>query len=154
MPQLDRPAIPSVTFDIRDDGARCASMEAGFKNTEAIHRTIARAHAAGGGRVVIPAGDWLTGPIHLKSNIELHLEQGAVLRFSEDKQDYLPVVIQRHEGVEAYNYSPLIYAYELENVALTGKGTPRCAGSALVDLVPPIRSPTPRYCKQTTAFPP
>ncbi len=120
MAELTRPQFPDQVFDIRDFGARA---ESNFKNTDAIHRAIEAAHAAGGGKVLIPKGEWLTGPIHLKSNINLHIAEGAVVLFSEDLEDYLPVVIQRHEGVEAYNYSPMIYAFEVENVAVTGKGT-------------------------------
>src|SRR5699024_10919253 len=65
----------------------------------------------------------LSGPIHLMSNINLQVAGGAAVYFSEDKEDYLPVVRQRFEGVEAYNYSPMIYAFKLKNVAVTGKGT-------------------------------
>ncbi|MEX0609197.1 MAG: glycoside hydrolase family 28 protein [Balneolaceae bacterium] len=121
MPVLERQTFPDNTFDIRDFGAQEIDGN-NFKNTEAIHRAIDAAHEAGGGKVVIPEGDWLTGPIHLKSHINLHLNDGATVYFSEDKEDYLPVVQQRHEGVEAYNYSPMIYAYEVKNVAITGKG--------------------------------
>lgn len=120
---IERPTFPDRTFDIREYGARPMKGESAFKNTDAIHRTIDAAWEAGGGTVLIPAGDWLTGPIHLQSHINLHVSDGAVVHFSTDKTDYLPVVIQRHEGVEAYNYSPMIYAYELENVAITGGGT-------------------------------
>lgn len=122
MPQLKRPEFPAQTFNIRDYGA--TEMHGGEKNksTTAIERAIEAAHKAGGGKVVIPKGEWLTGPIHLMSNINLHLEEGAIVYFSEDKADYLPVVRVRYEGVEAYNYSPLIYAYKLKNVAITGKG--------------------------------
>jgi hypothetical protein len=122
MAALERPSFPDVTFDIREYGARQSEGDRPFKNTEAIHRAIEAAHRAGGGRVLIPAGQWLTGPIHLMSHINLHIAQGGVLRFSTDRADYLPLVRQRHEGVEAYNYSPMIYAYRLENVAVTGKG--------------------------------
>lgn len=120
---IERPTFPDTTFDITEYGAQPMEGESPFKNTDAIHRAINAAHEAGGGTVRIPAGDWLTGPIHLKSNINLHLAEGAVVHFSTDKADYLPVVRQRHEGVEAYNYSPMIYAYKLENVAITGSGT-------------------------------
>lgn len=120
---IERPTFPDTTFDIRDYGAQPMGGENPFKNTDAIHRAIEAAHRAGGGTVLIPAGEWLTGPIHLKSNINLHIAEGAVVHFSTDKSDYLPVVRQRHEGVEAYNYSPMIYAFELDNVAITGKGT-------------------------------
>ncbi len=122
MAELKRPVFHDNTFNIRDFGAVEMSTDGSVKNTDAIHRAIETAHAAGGGTVLIPAGSWLTGPIHLMSNINLHISEGAVVRFSENREDYLPVVIQRHEGVEAYNYSPLIYAYELRNVAVTGKG--------------------------------
>lgn len=118
MPQLERPEIPDRTFDIRDYGA-----SPGDDATDAIHRTIESAHAAGGGRVLIPAGTWHARPIHLMSNIDLHVAEGATVRFSTNREDYLPVVRQRHEGVEAFNYSPMIYANGLQNVALTGKGT-------------------------------
>ncbi len=122
MPQLQRPIFPDRSFDIRDFGAKTRSEDSEFMNTDVIHKAIETAAAAGGGRVVIPEGDWLTGPIHMMSNIDLHVSEGATLYFSENRDDYLPVVIQRHEGVEAMNYSPLIYAYKLKNIALTGKG--------------------------------
>jgi hypothetical protein len=122
MPQLARPVFAERVASIVEHGARPLGEAPGFKNTAAIHRAIAALAAAGGGRVLVPAGEWLTGPVHLSSNVELHLAEGAVLVFSEERDDYLPVVLQRHEGVEAYNYSPLIYAFGLENVAVTGKG--------------------------------
>ena len=53
-------------------------------NTEAIAKAIAACNKAGGGRVVIPEGEWLTGPVHFKSNVNLHLEENAILRFTED----------------------------------------------------------------------
>jgi hypothetical protein len=119
-PCFKRPQFPDKTYDIRDFGAK--EMPTG-KSTEAIHQAIEAAFQNGGGKVLIPKGKWLTGPIHLKSNINLHLADGASIFFSENKEDYLPVVHQRYEGVEAYNYSPLIYAYKVTNVAITGKGT-------------------------------
>lgn len=122
MPSLDRPTFPDRTFDITAFGAKTKGEDSSEKCTEAIHRAINAASEAGGGQVLIPEGNWLTGPIHLKSNINLHLAEGATVFFSEDKEDYLPVVRHRFEGVEAYNYSPLIYAYQVKNVAITGKG--------------------------------
>lgn len=77
----------------------------------------------GGGTVIIPEGEWRSGPVHLKSNVNLHLERGAVIVFSEKYEDYLPVVFTRWEGTECYNYSPLIYAKDCENIAVTGEGT-------------------------------
>ncbi len=90
----------------------------------AIMEAIQDANKDGGGRVVLPEGTWYSeGPVHLKSNVNLHVSEGAVLRFSEDARHYLPQVLTRWEGTEAFNFSPLIYAYQATNVALTGKGT-------------------------------
>jgi len=125
MPQLRRPSFPDATFDIRDYGAvQCKwDDDEKHKSTEAIHRAIIACHEGGGGKVLIPKGDWLTGAIDLKSNVNLHIAEGAVVHFSNDLADYLPVVHVRCEGVEAYNYSPLIYAPHVENIAITGRGT-------------------------------
>ncbi len=91
--------------------------------TEAIAKAIKACSEAGGGRVVIPAGEFFTGPIHLVSHVNLHLDKDAVLKFSTDPKAYLPVVFTRFEGTELYNYSPLIYAIDQENIAVTGEGT-------------------------------
>ncbi|MEX2603153.1 MAG: glycoside hydrolase family 28 protein [Gracilimonas sp.] len=128
MPVLTRPNIPDQEFNITDYGAKSMSEDEEFKNTDVFHRTIEAAENAGGGRIIVPKGKWLTGPIHLKSNMNLHVSEGAEILFSEDKEDYLPVVRQRHEGVEAYNYSPMIYAYKVKNVAITGKGVLNAQG--------------------------
>ncbi len=87
-----------------------------------IRKAIDAAHKAGGGRVVLPPGDYETAPIHLKSRIELHISKGATLRFTRDTSKY-PTVLTRWEGVELMNYSPLIYALDCEDIAVTGKGT-------------------------------
>ncbi len=89
----------------------------------AIQAAVDACAQAGGGTVLIPAGEWPTGPIHLKSNIHLKLEEGATLRFSQRFADYLPVVFTRWEGMECYNYSPLIYARDCTDISITGKGT-------------------------------
>jgi polygalacturonase len=91
--------------------------------TEAIRRAINKCASAGGGRVLVPAGVFLTGAIHLKDNVNLHLASGATLRFSRDPQQYLPAVFTRWEGTECMNYSPFIYAYGQKNIAITGTGT-------------------------------
>ncbi|MGD8175813.1 glycoside hydrolase family 28 protein [Marinimicrobium sp. ARAG 43.8] len=125
MPQLQRPSFPDRTFNIRDYGAiemQGEDQEGAILITDAVHRAIDAAHSAGGGRVLIPSGKWLSGSIHLQSNINLHIAEGAEVLFSTDKDDFLPVVPQRHEGVEAYNYAPMIYASHVKNVAITGKG--------------------------------
>ncbi|TSD01472.1 MAG: glycoside hydrolase [Parcubacteria group bacterium Athens0714_25] len=90
--------------------------------TEAIRQAIDDCAKQGGGKVVIPTGKWKTGAIHLKSNINLYLEDNSQLIFSSNPQNYLPVVFSRFEGMELYNYSPFIYAKDCENVALGGKG--------------------------------
>jgi polygalacturonase len=92
------------------------------KCTAAIRTAIAAASAAGGGTVFFGAGQYLTGPIHLASNITLLVDAGAVLRFSAEFDDYLPMVRSRWEGTEVTNFSPLIYADHAENVAIQGRG--------------------------------
>jgi polygalacturonase len=76
----------------------------------------------GGGKVIVPKGSFLTGSIYLMSNVNLEVTENAVIRFSTDPKKYLPVVFTRWEGVECMNYSPLIYAYGEENIAITGQG--------------------------------
>lgn len=93
--------------------------------TRAIASAIAAAAKAGGGRVVVPSGVWLTGPVHLLSGVELHLAEGAVLEFTDNPADYLPAVHTSWEGIECYNYSPLVYAYQQHDIAITGTGTLR-----------------------------
>lgn len=110
---------PQRDFRIVEYGAVKGGI---VSNTRAIADAIEACHKAGGGRVVIPEGEWLTGPIHLKSNTNLHLMENAVLRFTDDPADYLPAVMISWEGMECYNYSPLVYAFRCENVAVTGKG--------------------------------
>lgn len=92
------------------------------KNSQAIAKAIDKANEMGGGIVVIPKGEWITGKIHFKSNVNLHLEKGAVLLFSDDPSDYLPAVHTTWEGLECYNYSPLVYAYNCKKIAITGEG--------------------------------
>jgi polygalacturonase len=114
------PSFPRRTFDITRFGA---VGDGTTECTEAFRRAIAVCHRAGGGRVVVPAGAFLTGAIHLRSNVNLHVSDGATIRFSPDPASYLPVVATRWEGTECYNYSPLIYAHGQRNVAVTGTGT-------------------------------
>lgn len=106
-------------LSISDFGAVQGDKE---KTSTAIAAAVDKAHELGGGIVIIPEGEWLTKQIHLKSNVNLHLNKGAVLLFSEDPTDYLPPVPTTWEGMECYNYSPLIYAYECKNIAISGEG--------------------------------
>nr|WP_319401222.1 glycoside hydrolase family 28 protein [uncultured Carboxylicivirga sp.] len=119
MPAITYPDFSRVEqFVITDFGAVEGDKET---TSEAIGAAIDKA-SINGGRVVIPPGEWLTKAVHLKSNVDLHLEKGAILLFSEKPEDYLPAVHTSWEGMECYNYSPLVYAYESENVGISGEG--------------------------------
>jgi len=118
--RITAPEFPARDFVITNYGAVADGQT---DCTAAIARAIDVCAMAGGGRVVIPAGEFLTGPIHLKSNVDLHLDQGSTLKFSTDPNAYLPAVFSRFESVECYNYSPFIYAFGQKNVAVTGEGT-------------------------------
>ena len=111
--------IGPAFFDVRSYGA---VADGKTKATEAVKKAIAAAAAAGGGTIVFSGGTYLTGPIHLKSNITLLVDVGTVLKFSSDFDDYLPMVRSRWEGTEVTNFSPLIYGDKVENVAITGRG--------------------------------
>jgi polygalacturonase len=112
------PDIPKNTFDLSD----FSDLVEGQDWTKAFEASISACSKAGGGRVRIPRGLYLTGPIHLQSNLNLHLEKGAVIKFVSDPQRYLPAVFTRWEGVELMGYSPLIYARGQSNIAITGEG--------------------------------
>lgn len=118
--QIEVTEFPDRVFSVTDFGAIGDSLS---DCTEAFRKTIEACHLDGGGRVLVPEGLYLTGPIHLLSNVELHISRGATLMFSKDYSKYLPVVRTRFEGNDLMNYSPLIYAYRQENVAITGEGT-------------------------------
>jgi len=117
--RIKAPVFPKRDFAVTRYGA----VGDGKKNcTAAFAKAIAECNKAGGGRVVVPAGNFLTGPIHLKSNVNLHVRSGGTIQFSQDPGKYLPLVFSRWEGVELMNYSPFIYAFEQENIAITGPG--------------------------------
>lgn len=116
--QITKPLFRDKDYVITAYGAQGDGIT---KNTAAIKKAIEICHAEGGGRVVVPKGTFLTGAIHLKSNVNLHLEDQAVILFSRDSSDY-PMVKTRWEGSDCINFSPFIYAYEQENIAITGKG--------------------------------
>jgi unsaturated rhamnogalacturonyl hydrolase len=118
--RIHAPQFPAREFSITDFGA---STDGKSDSSAAIGKAVEACSKAGGGRVVVPAGEFLTGPIRLRSNVELHLEGGATLKFKTDPNAYLPAVFSRFEGMECYNYSPLIYAFGQENIAVTGEGT-------------------------------
>ncbi|MDL2241697.1 glycoside hydrolase family 28 protein [Bacteroidales bacterium OttesenSCG-928-L03] len=110
---------PNRDFPITEYGAQSGEDHL---NTEAFAQAIRACNQSGGGRVVVPRGEWVTGPIHFMSNVNLYLAEGAVVRFTDEPADYLPAVMTSWEGLECYNYSPLVYAFECENIAITGPG--------------------------------
>jgi len=114
------PTFQDKSFNILDYGA---IADGETDSRPAIEKAIAECSMEGGGKVVVPSGTYFSkGPIHMISNVNLHLEEGSLINFSIDSKDYLPVVFTRWEGVEVMNYSPLIYALDEENIAITGKG--------------------------------
>jgi len=117
---IKQPAFINKDYDITKYGA----VGNGVADcTKPINDAITDCNKNGGGRVVVPKGIYLTGRIYLKSNVNLYVSKDAELKFSQDKNKYLPVVLTRFEGVECMNYSPFIYAYEETNIAVTGHGT-------------------------------
>ena len=115
MPQMERPTFPDYTV-------RVVCPTNGDMATRAIQKAIDQTARRGGGRVIVPAGHWHTGRITLKSNVNLHLEEGCELHFSGEIEDYLPAVFTTNEGVEITSLGACIYACNEENIALTGKG--------------------------------
>jgi polygalacturonase len=111
------PVFPARIFTVESFGARGK-----VDDTAAFARAIAVCADAGGGRVLVPAGTWSVGSLRLRSNVELHLERGATLSFSDDPSLY-PEVFTRYEGIECINRAPPVYAFGETNVALTGEGT-------------------------------
>lgn len=114
------PQFPDRDFVVTRFGA-VAGGEA--DNTAAFKAAIVACHGAGGGRVVVPPGIFLSGPIHLKSRVNLHVSEGATIRFTTNTAAYMPVVFTRFECIELMGYSAPIYAFEQTDIAITGKGT-------------------------------
>ncbi|MFA9188166.1 glycoside hydrolase family 28 protein [Flavobacterium sp. FBOR7N2.3] len=112
------PTFKNKAYSIVDFGAKSGGQH---NNSEAFKRAIETCTKNGGGKVVVPSGKFLTGPIHLDNNVNLHLEEGAEILFSTKSSDY-PLVLTSFEGTELMNHSPLIYAYNKKNIAVTGKG--------------------------------
>lgn len=115
--RIKAPTFPARDFPITDYGAK-----PGADASAAIRAAIEACNKAGGGRVVVPPGEWLTGAITLLSKVNLHVSKDATLKFSTNPKDY-PIVLTRWEGVELMGYSAFIYAYGQEDIAITGEGT-------------------------------
>jgi len=114
------PKFPHRDFNVTKYGAVADGVT---DNSEAFRSAIDACSQSGGGRVVVPAGTFLTGAIHLENNVDLYLEKNALVRFTTNTAAYLPPVFTRYEGTEVMNYSPFIYAFEQTNIAVTGQGT-------------------------------
>ena len=117
--RIKPPVFAKRDFDIVKYGAVAGGAT---DCRDAINKAIEACGKAGGGRVVVPPGVFLTGAIRLRSNVNLHVSKGATLKFSTDPKAYLPLVHTRWEGMELMHLSPFVYAYEETNVAITGEG--------------------------------
>jgi polygalacturonase len=118
--RVQAPQFPNHEYPITDFGAKGDGVT---DCTQAFQAAIGTCARRGGGRVIVPPGQYLTGPITLQSFVDLHVSEGATILFSTDYEKYLPVVYTRWQGIELMNYSPFIYAYGARNIAITGKGT-------------------------------
>jgi len=119
-------SFPDATFDVTKFGAKADGKT---DNTAAFAAAVTACNKAGGGHVVVPSGTYVTGAIYLKSNVDLHLNSGATLKFSGDASKF-PTVLTRYEGIECMNHSPMIYAFGEKNIALTGSGTLDAGGTS------------------------
>ena len=118
LPKVYQPHFRQASFPITQFGAKGDGITL---NTAAINAAIEACHAAGGGTVVIPRGLWLTGPIVLRSQVNLHLERGALVTFSGDFDRY-PLTATSFEGLDTYRAQSPISARGAENIAITGEG--------------------------------
>lgn len=124
--EVVRPVFPDRFFNIQDYGA----VNDGFiLNTEAINRAVKECSQSGGGVVIIPPGVWLTGPVRLQNDVELRVEEGAVVLFSSDFEEY-PFVKTYFEGRRDFRAMPLLFGENLTNIAITGKGVFDGSGDA------------------------
>lgn len=117
--RIQPPKFPNRDFDVTRYGAKADGKT---DCTAAFRKAIEEANRAGGGRVVVREGVCLTGPIHLKSNVNLVVQKGATIKFDPNPKLY-PRVLTRFEGMECMNYSPFVYALDQQNIAITGGGT-------------------------------
>ena len=118
MARVEQPSFPEYSVSITDFGA---VADAKTLNTEAINNAIKEVNSKGGGKVIIPAGLWLTGPIELKSNVNLHAEKNALVLFTDDFNAY-PILETSFEGMETRRCQSPISAWNAENIAITGSG--------------------------------
>ncbi|WP_207422514.1 glycoside hydrolase family 28 protein [Desertivirga brevis] len=138
---LSANTIAQETYNVLKYGAKNDSSKIA---TQAIKKAIETASKAGGGTVYFPAGKYLTGPIHLKSNITIFIDAGAELHFSDNFDEYLTMVKSRYEGVDVTSFSPLFYAYKAENIAIKGRGIIDGHGKKWWDFVEGYKEGQPR----------
>ncbi|MBN1463364.1 MAG: glycoside hydrolase family 28 protein [Paludibacteraceae bacterium] len=118
---IKAPAIPAFKIKLKKKGTKNDSIT---DNRKVFQQAFAKAKAKGGAHIIVPAGTYfINGPLHLESNICLELQKGARLKFTDNTDSYLPVVLTSWEGTFLYNYSPFIYAYQKENISIIGEGT-------------------------------
>ena len=118
LPQVAAPTFKNDTLSITKNGAVNDGLTL---NTESINKTIDQVSKNGGGVVLIPRGFWLTGPIELKSNVNLHLAADAYLSFTDDLSQY-KLIETNWEGLAAVRNQSPVSGTNLENIAITGKG--------------------------------
>lgn len=119
--RIQLPKITSFQINVAKLGAKGDSIS---NSKPFFDKAMALCKKNNGGTIVVPKGIYfLKGPIHFVSNVDLKIEKGAKIKFSDKPEDYLPMVLTSWEGTMLYNYSPLIYAYDCTNIALTGEGT-------------------------------
>lgn len=118
MPRVIRPVFPDYEVNIKDFGA---VPDGKTLNTEAINKAIQEVSSRGGGKVIVPQGLWLTGPIELQSNVNLYTEENALILFSDNFNDY-PIIETSFEGLETRRCQSPVSAVNAENIAITGHG--------------------------------
>ena len=117
MPQLKRPIFPSLTVDMIDRG-----ISAEIPISDLVNQAIDEVSAHGGGTVIIPAGHWFSNRIELKSNVNLHFKEYAIVEFPAVAEGYFPFFFTLHDGIDILVPAAFIYANGADNIAVTGKG--------------------------------
>jgi len=118
--RIQLPVIPAYQINVLKLGAKGDSIT---DNKKVFDKAMALCKKNNGGTIIVPKGIYkINGPIHFVSNVNLKIEKGAKIKFSDNPKDYLPLVLTSWEGTMLYNYSPLIYANNCTNIALTGEG--------------------------------
>jgi polygalacturonase len=126
MPDIEVPSFPDRKLNVKEFGAKGNGVH---KDSDAINKAIEECSIIGGGMVIVPRGIYLSGPIYMKSNVNLHIERGAIITFSKDYEDY-PLILSNYEGYETIRCTSPIMGWNLENIAITGEGIFDGAGEA------------------------